>query len=128
MCRHFSEGFGFTNALPATNVFGPHGTYDGGREKAPAAICRKVIDAKLSGSGEIEISGDGEQTRSFMFNDDCLYGTTLLMDSDVAETINLGSAHLVTINKLVTIVEEIAGVRLRRRDNLDAPQGVRGPK
>jgi GDP-D-mannose 3',5'-epimerase len=110
------------------NVFGPHGTYDGGREKAPAAICRKVIEAKLSGSGEIEIWGDGEQTRSFMFNDDCLYGTTLLMDSDVAEPINLGSAHLVTVNELVTSWRRSAGVRLRRRYNLDAPQGVRGPK
>jgi GDP-D-mannose 3', 5'-epimerase len=127
MCRHFSEDFGLTTRIGRYhNVYGPHGTYDGGREKAPAAICRKVVEAKLSGSGEIEIWGDGEQTRSFMFIDDCVYGSKLLMESDVVEPLNVGSAQLVTINKLVSIVEEIAGVRLRRRYRLDAPQGVRG--
>ena len=127
MCRHFSEDFGLaTRVARYHNVYGPHGTYDGGREKAPAAICRKVIEAKLSGHHEIEIWGDGEQTRSFMFVDDCVYGTRLLMRSDVTEPLNVGSAHLVTINELVTIVEEIAGLKLRRRYNLDAPQGVRG--
>jgi GDP-D-mannose 3', 5'-epimerase len=127
MCRHFAEDFGLTTRVARYhNVYGPHGTYDGGREKAPAAICRKVVEAKLSGSGEIKIWGDGEQTRSFMFIDDCVYGTKLLMESDVTEPVNLGSAHLVTINELVSIVEEIAGVRLRRRYELDAPQGVRG--
>jgi GDP-D-mannose 3', 5'-epimerase len=127
MCRHFSEDFGFaTRTARYHNVYGPHGTYDGGREKAPAAICRKVIEAKLSGNHQIEIWGDGEQTRSFMFVDDCIYGSRMLMDSDVTEPINIGSAQLVTINELVSIVEGIAGVRLERNYNLDAPQGVRG--
>ena len=108
------------------NVYGPEGTYDGGREKAPAAICRKVIEAKLSGNGEIEIWGDGEQTRSFMYIDDCLKGTLLLMESGVPEPLNIGSDELVSINQLVDIVERIAGVRLRRRYLLDAPKGVRG--
>jgi GDP-D-mannose 3', 5'-epimerase len=127
MCRHFLEDFGVkTRVARYHNVYGPHGTYKGGREKAPAAICRKVIEAKLSGNHQIEIWGDGEQTRSFMFVDDCVYGTRTLMQSDVTEPLNVGSAHLVTINKLVSIVEEIAGLRVRRRYRLDAPQGVRG--
>jgi GDP-D-mannose 3', 5'-epimerase len=127
MCRHFSEDFGLaTRVARYHNVYGPHGTYEGGREKAPAAICRKVIEAKLSGHYEIEIWGDGEQTRSFMFVDDCIHGTRVLMRSDVTEPLNVGSGHLVTINELVTIVEEIAGLKLRRRYDLDAPQGVRG--
>jgi len=108
------------------NVYGPNGTYDGGREKAPAAICRKVIQAKLAGSGEIEIWGDGEQTRSFMYIDDCLKGTDLLMESDFAEPLNLGSDQLVTINQLVDIAESIAGLKLRRQYDLSAPKGVRG--
>jgi GDP-D-mannose 3', 5'-epimerase len=127
MCRHFAEDFGLTTRTARFhNVYGPHGTYDGGREKAPAAICRKVVEAELSGSGEIEIWGDGEQTRSFMYIDDCVHGTQLLMASDVTEPLNLGSDQLVTINELVSMVEEIAGITLRRRYNLDAPQGVRG--
>ena len=127
MCRHFSEDFGLiTRVARYHNVYGPHGTYDGGREKAPAAVCRKVIQAQLSGSGEIEIWGDGEQTRSFTYIDDCLEGTLRLMSSGVDEPLNVGSDQLVTINQLVTIVEEIAGVRLKRRYKLDAPKGVRG--
>jgi GDP-D-mannose 3', 5'-epimerase len=127
MCRHFSEDFGLaTRVARYHNVYGPQGTYDGGREKAPAAICRKVIEAKLSGDHRIEIWGDGEQTRSFMYVDDCVYGTRILMESDVTDPLNLGSAHLVTINELVSIVEEIAGLKLRRHYKLDAPQGVRG--
>jgi GDP-L-fucose synthase len=127
MCRHFSEDFGLaTRVARYHNVYGPHGTYEGGREKAPAAICRKVIEAKLSGNHQIEIWGDGEQTRSFMFVDDCVFGTRFLMQSDVTEPLNVGSAHLVTINELVSIVEDIAGLKLRRRYKLDAPQGVRG--
>jgi nucleoside-diphosphate-sugar epimerase len=127
MCRHFTEDFGLpTRVARYHNVYGPHGTFDGGREKAPAAICRKVVHAKLSGDHEIEIWGDGEQTRSFMFADDCVYGSRLLMDSDVTEPLNIGSSRLVTINELVSIVEEIAGIRLQRRYDLDAPQGVRG--
>jgi len=127
MCRHFREDFGLeTRVARYHNVYGPDGTYDGGREKAPAAICRKVIQALLSGSNEIEIWGDGEQTRSFMYIEDCLTGTRRIMSSDVTEPLNLGSDELVTINQLVDIVEEIAGVRLRRRYRLEAPKGVRG--
>jgi GDP-D-mannose 3',5'-epimerase len=127
MCRNFHDDHGIeTRVARYHNVYGPHGTYDGGREKAPAAICRKVAQAKLSGSNEIEIWGDGDQTRSFMYIDDCLYGTTQIMVSDILDPINLGSSELVTINQLVDIVEEIAGVRLKRRYDLDAPKGVRG--
>jgi nucleoside-diphosphate-sugar epimerase len=127
MCRHFTEDFKLvTRVARYHNVYGPFGTYDGGREKAPAAVCRKVIQAQLSGSGEIEIWGDGEQTRSFTYIDDCLNGTLQLMDSNVDEPINIGSDQLVTINQLVDIVEEIAGVKLKRRYKLDAPKGVRG--
>jgi GDP-D-mannose 3',5'-epimerase len=127
MCRHFREDFGLeTRMARYHNVYGPHGTYDGGREKAPAAICRKVIAAKLAGDQEIEVWGDGEQSRSFMYIDDCLYGTRTLMASAVREPLNIGSDELVTINQLIDIVEEIAGVTLKRRYNLGAPKGVRG--
>ena len=127
MCRHFREDFGIeTRVARYHNVYGPHGTWDGGREKAPAAICRKVIQAKLNGSHTIEIWGDGKQTRSFMYIDDCLCGTQLIMHGDVHDPLNLGSSELVTINQLVDIVEEIAGVRLDRRYKLDAPKGVNG--
>jgi GDP-D-mannose 3',5'-epimerase len=127
MCRHFREDFGLTTRVARYhNVYGPKGTYDGGREKAPAAICRKVIEAKLNGRHEIEIWGDGEQTRSFMYIDDCLIGTTAIMAGDVSEPINLGSSQLVTINELVDIAEGVAGIKLRRHYNLTAPGGVRG--
>ena len=127
MCRHFSEDSGLeTRIVRYHNVYGPNGTYDGGREKAPAAICRKVIQAKLAGRDEIEIWGDGEQTRSFMYIDDCLKGTELIMEGDFADPLNLGSDQLVTINQLVDIAESIGGVKLRRRYILDAPKGVRG--
>ena len=128
MCRNFYDDYGIeTRVARYHNVYGPHGTYAGGREKAPAAICRKVAAAKLAGEDEIEIWGDGEQTRSFMYIDDCVLGTTMLMRSDVREPINIGSSELVTINQVVDTVEEIAGgARLRRRYNLDAPKGVRG--
>ena len=127
MCRHYREDFGvITRVARYHNVYGPHGTYDGGREKAPAAICRKVIQAKLSGRHEIEIWGDGHQTRSFMYIDDCLKGTQAILASDILEPINLGSSELVTINGLVDIVEEIAGVKLKRNYNLKAPKGVNG--
>jgi nucleoside-diphosphate-sugar epimerase len=127
MCRHFTEDFDLvTRVARYHNVYGPYGTYDGGREKAPAAICRKVVQAQLSGSHQIEIWGDGEQTRSFTYIDDCLEGTLRLMASDAAEPLNVGSDQLVTINQLVDIVEAIAGVRLERRYRLDAPKGVRG--
>jgi nucleoside-diphosphate-sugar epimerase len=127
MCRHFTEDFKLaTRVARYHNVYGPLGTYDGGREKAPAAICRKVIAALMAKSPEIEIWGDGEQTRSFMYIDDCLIGTLGIMASDAAEPLNLGSDELVTINQLVDIVEEIAGVKLKRKYKLDAPKGVRG--
>jgi len=127
MCRHFREDFGLeTRIARYHNVYGPHGTYDGGREKAPAAICRKVIAAELADSRDIEVWGDGEQTRSFMYIDDCLHGTRTLMASDVREPLNIGSDELVTINQLIDIVEDIAGVKLRRHYNLTAPKGVRG--
>jgi nucleoside-diphosphate-sugar epimerase len=127
MCRHFREDFGLeTRVARYHNVYGPHGTFDGGREKAPAAICRKVIAAKLSGRHEIEIWGDGKQTRSFMFIDDCLYGTRALMDSDVVDPINIGSSEMVTIDRLVDLVEDMAGINVKRNYKLDAPKGVRG--
>ena len=127
MCRHFREDFGVvTRAARYHNVYGPHGTWTGGREKAPAAICRKVIDAKLTGKHQIEIWGDGKQTRSFMYIDDCLKGTQAIMNSEIVEPINLGSNELVTINGLVDMVEEIAGVKLQRTYNLKAPKGVNG--
>ena len=127
MCRHFREDFGLqTRVARYHNVYGPFGTYDGGREKAPAAICRKVIEAKLSGKPEIEIWGDGHQTRSFMYISDCLKGTQTWLWSDFIEPINIGSSELVSINQLVDIVEEIAGIKLKRSYNLSAPKGVNG--
>ena len=127
MCRHFTEDFGLiTRVARYHNVYGPHGTYDGGREKAPAAICRKVIEAKLSGKHEIEIWGDGEQTRSFQWIDDCVKGTQMILEGDFAEPLNLGSNELVTINRLADLAEEIAGLKLKRRYNLSAPKGVNG--
>jgi nucleoside-diphosphate-sugar epimerase len=127
MCQHFTEDYGLeTRVARYHNVYGPHGTYDGGREKAPAAICRKVIQAKQSGRHEIEIWGDGEQTRSFMFIDDCIKGTEMIFDAPRLPPLNLGSDRLISINALVDIVEDIAGVKLHRRYNLDAPKGVRG--
>ena len=127
MCRHFREDFGLaTRVARFHNVYGPWGTYDGGREKAPAALCRKVIQAKLGGETTIEIWGDGLQTRSFTYIDDCLTGIDKIMHSDQVEPLNLGSDEMVSINQLLDIVEEIAGVRLKRTYNLDAPKGVRG--
>jgi GDP-D-mannose 3',5'-epimerase len=127
MCRHFREDFGLTTRVARFhNVYGPFGTWKGGREKAPAAICRKVIEAKLSGKHEIEIWGDGHQTRSFMYIDDCVEGIQKIMGSDILVPLNLGSDELVSINQLVDIVEDIAGVKLKRNYNLSAPKGVNG--
>jgi nucleoside-diphosphate-sugar epimerase len=127
MCRHFEEDFGMVCRVARYhNVYGPFGTWTGGREKAPAAICRKVIEAKSSGKHDIEIWGDGKQTRSFMYIDDCTRGTLDITENDIDEPINLGSSELVTINQLVDIVEEIAGVKLNRHYKLDAPKGVNG--
>jgi GDP-D-mannose 3', 5'-epimerase len=127
MARHFHEDFGLeTRVARYHNVYGPQGTYDGGREKAPAAVCRKVARAVLDGTNRIEIWGDGRQTRSFTYVDDCVEGTLRLTKSDVVEPLNIGSDELVTINELVDIVEGIAGVTLERDYDTSAPQGVRG--
>jgi nucleoside-diphosphate-sugar epimerase len=127
MCRHFREDFGIATRIARYhNVYGPHGTYDGGREKAPAAICRKVIEAQLSGDHRIEIWGDGKQTRSFQYIDDCVHGTQMIMNGDYVEPLNLGSSELVSINQLVDVVEAIAGIQLERSYNLSAPKGVNG--
>jgi GDP-D-mannose 3', 5'-epimerase len=127
MCRHFREDFGLQARVARFhNVYGPHGTWEGGREKAPAAICRKVIEAKLAGKHEIEIWGDGTRTRSFMYIDDCLKGIDMILHSEILEPMNLGSKELVTVNGLVDIVEDIAGIKLKRKYKLDAPLGVNG--
>ena len=127
LCKNFEEDFGFKSKVYRFhNVYGPNGTWDGGREKAPAAMCRKVIECIDKGELEMEIWGDGEQTRSFMYIDDCITGIDRLMDSDCTDPLNLGRSELVTINQLLSIVEEIAGVEVKRNYNLDAPQGVRG--
>ena len=127
MCRHFREDFGLTTRMARYhNVYGPHGTWEGGREKAPAAICRKVIEAKHSRSGTIDIWSTGEQTRSFMYIDDCLHGTRAIMASGITDPLNLGSSELVSINQLVDIVEDIAGIKLKRTYDLSAPKGVNG--
>jgi nucleoside-diphosphate-sugar epimerase len=127
MCRHYMEDFGLhVRVARFHNVYGPWGTWFGGREKAPAAICRKVIEAKLSGKHEIEIWGSGHQTRSFMYIDDCVKGVELIMNSDILEPINLGSSEAVSINQLVDVVEDIAGVTLKRNYDLSAPKGVNG--
>lgn len=127
MCRHYREDFGLDSHVARFhNVYGPHGTYDGGREKAPAAICRKVALAKLHGHTEIEIWGDGTQTRSFMYIDDCVTGFWKLDAVMHPEPVNLGSAEMVSINQLVDLAEEIGGVSLQRRYKLDAPRGVAG--
>jgi GDP-D-mannose 3', 5'-epimerase len=127
MCRHFEEDFGLEFRVARFhNVYGPHGTWDGGREKAPAAVCRKVLEAKISGKHEIEIWGDGHQTRSFMYIDDCTKGIEAIFESEIHEPINLGSDEMVTINELVDVTEEIAEVKLKRHYNLNAPRGVNG--
>jgi len=125
LCGYYSNDYGMeTRVARFHNVYGPLGTYDGGREKAPAAICRKI--ALANSSDEIELWGDGLQTRSFMYIDDCLQGVTRLMASDHREPINLGTEQLVTINELVDTVSKIAGKTIGKRYDLDKPQGVRG--
>jgi len=127
MCRHFREDFGlYTRVARFHNVYGPWGTWFGGREKAPAAISRKVIEAKSTGKHGIEIWGSGNQTRSFMYIDDCLKGIQKIMNSEILEPINLGSSEAVSINQLVDMVEAIAGIKLERKYDLHAPQGVNG--
>jgi len=127
MCRHFLEDYGLeTRVARYHNVYGPLGTFEGGREKAPAALCRKIATAALGGGKEIEIWGDGEQTRSFMYIDDCVEGTQRIGAGANTEPVNLGSAELVSINQMVDIIENIAGITVERRYKLDAPLGVRG--
>ena len=127
MARHFLEDFGTaTRVARFHNIYGEYGTYDGGREKAPAAICRKVATAAITGDNSIEIWGDGKQTRTFTYIADCVKGTRMITEGDYSEPVNLGSDELVTINQMVDIVEQIAGVALDRTHNLTAPQGVRG--
>jgi nucleoside-diphosphate-sugar epimerase len=127
MCRHFAEDFGMTTRVARYhNVYGPYGTWTGGREKAPAAVCRKIAEAVVSGDHQIEIWGDGHQTRSFMYIDDCVQGSQMILAGESGEPVNLGSDELVSINELVDIVEGIAGIRCERNYNLTAPQGVRG--
>jgi len=127
VCRYFREDFGMaTRVALYHNVYGPAGTWSGGREKAPTAICRKAAEAKVSGNHEIEIWGDGRQTRSFMYIDDCALGTHAILDSGISEPINLGSSESVTINWLVTIGEDIAGITCHCSYDLSAPKGVNG--
>lgn len=127
MCRHFLEDYGLqTRVARYHNVYGPEGTWTGGREKAPAATCRKIAEAVISGHHEIDIWGDGEQTRSFMYVDDCVKGSQLVLHGDSPEPVNVGSSELISINDLYTMVEGFAGIKCKRNYQLDAPQGVRG--
>lgn len=127
LCRSFTADYGLATRIARYhNVYGSHGAWTGGREKAPAALCRKVAEAILGGADEIEIWGDGNQTRSFMHVDDCVRGTLMIMEGDLAGPVNLGSSELVSVNQLADLVEQIAGARFKRRYNLAAPAGVRG--
>jgi nucleoside-diphosphate-sugar epimerase len=126
LCTHYAEDYGMeTRIVRFHNIFGPLGTWDGGREKAPAAMCRKVATAKLTGSDEVDIWGDGEQTRSFCYIDDCVTGILRLMDSNYGEPLNLGQDRLISINALADLVGDAAGISVRKR-HVDGPQGVRG--
>ena len=127
MCRHFSEDFGLeTRVVRYHNVYGPLGTYDGGREKAPAAICRKIIEAKSNKKKEIEVWGDGEQTRSFMYISDCIEGTKKIFNSNLKDPYNVGSSEQVSINQMIEMIEEIADYKVTKKYLLDKPKGVRG--
>jgi nucleoside-diphosphate-sugar epimerase len=128
-CQEYWAERGMQTAIARFhNVYGPHGTWDGGREKAPAALCRKVIEAKDTGKHEIVIWGDGHQTRSFMYIDDCTKGIDMIMHCEelIATPINLGSDYLISINDLVSISEKIGGIKLQRQHDMDAPIGVAG--
>jgi GDP-D-mannose 3',5'-epimerase len=127
MCRHFYEDYGLeTRVARYHNVYGPIGTFDGGREKAPAALCRKIITAKNSGKKKIDVWGDGEQTRSFMFIEDCIKGTKKIFESNFRDVLNIGSEEQVSINQMIKIIEEIADYRVEKNFLLDKPKGVRG--
>ncbi len=128
MCRHFMEDYGIPVRIARYhNIYGPFGTFDGGREKAPAALCRKVIKAKKNNHYKIEVWGDGMQTRTFLYIDDCIEGTLRLFESDYSEPVNIGSDEQVSINQMVEIIENISGIKkLERIYQLDKPKGVRG--
>ena len=127
MCRHFTEDFGLeTRVVRYHNVYGPLGTYDGGREKAPAAMCRKIAEAKMKNIKEIEVWGDGQQTRSFMYITDCIEGTKKLFNSNLKDPYNVGSSEQVSINQMIDMIEEIADYKVDRKYLLDKPKGVRG--
>ena len=128
MCRHFMEDYGIEVRIARYhNIYGRYGTYDGGREKAPAALCRKVIKAKKNNENKIEVWGDGKQTRTFLYVDDCVEGTLRLFESDYSEPVNIGSDEQVSINQMLEIIEGIAGIKkLEREHKLDKKKGVRG--
>ena len=127
MCRHFTEDFKLeTRVARFHNIYGPFGTFDGGREKAPAALCRKVIEAKINNKKTIEVWGDGNQTRSFLYIDDCIDAILKLFHSNFKDPINIGSEEKVSINQLIDIIENIANIKLKREYQLDKPKGVNG--
>jgi nucleoside-diphosphate-sugar epimerase len=127
MCKHFTEDFKLeTQVARFHNIYGPFGTFDGGREKAPAALCRKVIEAKINNKKNIEVWGDGNQTRSFLYIDDCVDAILKLFHSNFKDPINIGSEEKVSINQLIDIIENIANIKLVRQYQLDKPKGVNG--
>jgi GDP-D-mannose 3', 5'-epimerase len=128
MCRHFQEDYGLEVRIARYhNIYGPYGTYDGGREKAPAALCRKVIEAKKNNNDTIDVWGDGEQTRTFLYVDECVEGTLRLFESDYSEPVNIGSDEQVSINQMIGMIEEISGgSKFKKNYQLDKPKGVRG--
>ena len=128
MCRHFKEDYGIEVRIARYhNVYGPYGTYDGGREKAPAALCRKVYYAKNKNENKIQVWGDGKQTRSFLYIEDCIEGTLRLFESEYSEPVNIGSDEQVSINQMIEIIEKISGIKkLDKEYQLDKPKGVRG--
>ena len=127
MCKHFTEDFGLeTRVARYHNVYGPLGTFDGGREKAPAALCRKLVKAKLENKDSIEVWGDGEQTRSFLYIDDCINGTKKVFESNFSEVFNVGSEEQVSINQMISIIEDIAQYKVKKNYQLNMPKGVRG--
>jgi len=128
MCRHFMEDYGIqVRVARYHNIYGPYGTYDGGREKAPAALCRKVLTAKKNNDNKIQVWGDGKQTRTFLYIDDCVEGTLRLFESDYSDPVNIGSDEQVSINQMIDIIEKISGIeKLDREYQLDKPKGVRG--
>ena len=128
MCRHFMEDFGIqVRVARYHNIYGPYGTYDGGREKAPAALCRKIIQSQINKESKIEVWGDGKQTRTFLYIDDCIEGTLRLFESEYSNPINIGSDEQVSINQMIEMIENISGVKkLKKEYQLEKPKGVRG--